>query len=286
MFFFFFFFKYVSFFLRVLFQFFLFCELLGTDYIYMNSAVYRNGTSFVESLFEKFGKIIRMHNVNTYCDGEDEYKDSFLSRLWAWRTQGYFRCSKRRQKPSRGHFETGELQYKVCFFKSKYDAWSLYLCLSHAYHSHLWRKRLNFMLWGFSKHTCASLCRLLKWYDVQDPPKTHVFHFVIFLLRILSASLWWCRSLEVRGWWGGENRVWRKFELYVLYVSHCRTVPIPQPRALATLLPLCPQHLLLRNTMRRRCHWALERCQNTLSPEVSSFLLRKHVLVWVSFHCS
>ncbi|XP_054647239.1 actin filament-associated protein 1-like 1 isoform X3 [Dunckerocampus dactyliophorus] len=26
----------------------------GTDYIYMNSAVYRNGTSFVESLFEKF----------------------------------------------------------------------------------------------------------------------------------------------------------------------------------------------------------------------------------------
>ncbi|XP_057706360.1 actin filament-associated protein 1-like 1 isoform X3 [Corythoichthys intestinalis] len=27
----------------------------GTDYIYMNSAVYRNGTSFVESLFEKFG---------------------------------------------------------------------------------------------------------------------------------------------------------------------------------------------------------------------------------------
>ena len=81
MFFFFFFFKYVSFFLRVLFQCFLFCELLGTDYIYMNSAVYRNGTSFVESLFEKFGKIIRMHNVNTYCDGEDEYKDSFLSRL-------------------------------------------------------------------------------------------------------------------------------------------------------------------------------------------------------------
>lgn len=28
----------------------------GTDYIYMNSAVFRNGTSFVESLFEKFGE--------------------------------------------------------------------------------------------------------------------------------------------------------------------------------------------------------------------------------------
>lgn len=28
----------------------------GTDYIYMNSAVYRNGTSFVESLFETFGE--------------------------------------------------------------------------------------------------------------------------------------------------------------------------------------------------------------------------------------
>ncbi|TNM98823.1 hypothetical protein fugu_013387 [Takifugu bimaculatus] len=29
-------------------------EPSGTDYIYMNSSVYRNGTSFVESLFEKF----------------------------------------------------------------------------------------------------------------------------------------------------------------------------------------------------------------------------------------
>ncbi|XP_040904570.1 actin filament-associated protein 1-like 1 isoform X2 [Toxotes jaculatrix] len=29
-------------------------SVTGTDYIYMNSAVYRNGTSFVESLFEKF----------------------------------------------------------------------------------------------------------------------------------------------------------------------------------------------------------------------------------------
>lgn len=28
----------------------------GTDYIYMNSSVYRNGTSFVESLFETFGE--------------------------------------------------------------------------------------------------------------------------------------------------------------------------------------------------------------------------------------
>uniref|UniRef100_A0A4W4E051 Actin filament-associated protein 1-like 1 n=1 Tax=Electrophorus electricus TaxID=8005 RepID=A0A4W4E051_ELEEL len=28
----------------------------GTDYMYMNTSVYRNGTSFVESLFEKFGE--------------------------------------------------------------------------------------------------------------------------------------------------------------------------------------------------------------------------------------
>lgn len=32
----------------------------------MNSAVYRNGTSFVESLFETFGEIIFMHNVHLY----------------------------------------------------------------------------------------------------------------------------------------------------------------------------------------------------------------------------
>lgn len=46
----------------------LFCFLyfLGTDYIYMNSAVYRNGTSFVESLFETFGEIIFMHNAHLY----------------------------------------------------------------------------------------------------------------------------------------------------------------------------------------------------------------------------
>ncbi|KAK2849391.1 hypothetical protein Q5P01_009225 [Channa striata] len=30
-------------------------SVVGKDYIYMNSSVYRNGTSFVESLFEKFG---------------------------------------------------------------------------------------------------------------------------------------------------------------------------------------------------------------------------------------
>lgn len=38
---------------------------------------------------------------------------------------------------------------------------------------HLWRKGLSSMLWGFSKHTCASLCRLLKvlWCPgpTQDP---------------------------------------------------------------------------------------------------------------------
>lgn len=43
-----------------------FLYFLGTDYIYMNSAVYRNGTSFVESLFETFGKFICMHNVHSY----------------------------------------------------------------------------------------------------------------------------------------------------------------------------------------------------------------------------
>ncbi|CAG10125.1 unnamed protein product [Tetraodon nigroviridis] len=41
----------------------------GTDYIYMNSAVYRNGTSFVESLFETFGKMICMHNVHSRSHG-------------------------------------------------------------------------------------------------------------------------------------------------------------------------------------------------------------------------
>lgn len=44
---------------------FYFLYFLGTDYIYMNSAVYRNGTSFVESLFETFGKFICMHKVNS-----------------------------------------------------------------------------------------------------------------------------------------------------------------------------------------------------------------------------
>lgn len=38
----------------------------GTDYIYMNSSVYRNGTSFVESLFEKFGEFICIHDVHLY----------------------------------------------------------------------------------------------------------------------------------------------------------------------------------------------------------------------------
>lgn len=45
---------------------FYFLYFLGTDYIYMNSAVYRNGTSFVESLFETFGEILFMHNVHLY----------------------------------------------------------------------------------------------------------------------------------------------------------------------------------------------------------------------------
>lgn len=45
---------------------FYFLYFLGTDYIYMNSSVYRNGTSFVESLFETFGKIICVHNVHPY----------------------------------------------------------------------------------------------------------------------------------------------------------------------------------------------------------------------------
>lgn len=35
----------------------------GTDYIYMNSAVYRNGTSFVESLFETFGEFDFQHDA-------------------------------------------------------------------------------------------------------------------------------------------------------------------------------------------------------------------------------
>lgn len=117
-------------------------------------------------------------------------------------------------------------------------------------------------------------------YDVEDPPKTHVSHLAISLLRIPSASLW-CRSLDVRGRQGRENRLCRKLELYVLYVSLSRTAATPQPHTVATHLPLCPQHLLLRNTMRRRCHWALELCRNTSSPEVSSFLCCYAVLVLV-----
>lgn len=38
--------------------------VIGTDYIYMNSAVYRNGTSFVESLFETFGEFIFQHDAS------------------------------------------------------------------------------------------------------------------------------------------------------------------------------------------------------------------------------
>lgn len=52
----------------------------GTDYIYMNSSVYRNGTSFVESLFEKFGEFICIHDVH-FILIMNEYEDSFLSRL-------------------------------------------------------------------------------------------------------------------------------------------------------------------------------------------------------------
>lgn len=33
----------------------------GTDYIYVNSSVYKNGTSFVESLFETFGELKFQH---------------------------------------------------------------------------------------------------------------------------------------------------------------------------------------------------------------------------------
>lgn len=33
-----------------------FFAVAGKDYMYMNTSVYRNGTSFVESLFDTFGK--------------------------------------------------------------------------------------------------------------------------------------------------------------------------------------------------------------------------------------
>jgi len=33
-----------------------FYAVTGKDYMYMNTSVYRNGTSFVESLFDTFGK--------------------------------------------------------------------------------------------------------------------------------------------------------------------------------------------------------------------------------------
>lgn len=40
--------------------------MLGKDYIYMNSSVCRNGTSFVESLFEKFGECYLQYNAVKY----------------------------------------------------------------------------------------------------------------------------------------------------------------------------------------------------------------------------
>lgn len=133
------------------------------------------------------------------------------------------------------------------------------------------KKRLHSMLWGFSKHTCASLCRLLNMSWCRGPTQDPCVSFCyISPKNTLCMSLMYFCGCE--RWRGRENSQWRKFELFVLYLSFSRTVPTPQPHTLVICLPLCPQHLLLRNTMRRRCHWALEQCQNTSSPEVSSFL--------------
>lgn len=35
-------------------------RVTGSDFIYMNTSLYGNGTSFVESLFEEFGTFIQL----------------------------------------------------------------------------------------------------------------------------------------------------------------------------------------------------------------------------------
>lgn len=35
-------------------------RVTGSDFIYMNTSLYGNGTSFVESLFEEFGKFVNL----------------------------------------------------------------------------------------------------------------------------------------------------------------------------------------------------------------------------------
>lgn len=52
----------------------------GKDYIYMNSSVCRNGTSFVESLFEKFGECDLPHDTVKPTSIENVYRA--VSRLY------------------------------------------------------------------------------------------------------------------------------------------------------------------------------------------------------------
>lgn len=84
-----------------------------------------------------------------------EYNHSYLSRLWARGPQGYYRCSKRRQKHPRRRLKTGNLQYKVCFLKNL-NAIHLYI---YAYHSwSLVEKKAKFHVVGvFQAHMCIAL---------------------------------------------------------------------------------------------------------------------------------
>lgn len=49
----------------------------GKDYIYVNSSVCRNGTSFVESLFEKFGECYLQYDAGK-CVSTKRFDDVSL----------------------------------------------------------------------------------------------------------------------------------------------------------------------------------------------------------------
>lgn len=91
---------------------------------------------------------------------------------------------------------------------------------------------------------------------------------------------------EVATWlWKKTFMVMEEIWERCLCVSLTRAVQTPQPRTQLTLLPLCPQRLLPRSTMRRQCPSVLARCPSTSSHEVSIFPPLLNSLPLVSFFC-
>lgn len=88
-----------------------FFAVTGKDYMYMNTSVYRNGTSFVESLFDTFGKwgvFMRFMSLNIlHCFGVSYYAHKFghFYRLWPRGPESWNRGSKEkaRDKPHQPH---------------------------------------------------------------------------------------------------------------------------------------------------------------------------------------